>query len=89
MTSLQKKRRIVDRDLLDTYHNMPCACRGPCFGQVVGHHIKSKGSGGDDVPENLIPLCTGHHMEIHSKGVQYMMVKHPEIRHYFIHGEAI
>lgn len=62
-----KPKRKKDRDLLDTYHDHVCAVCGRWDG-VVGHHIKSKGSGGDDVAENLLALCQKHHNEIHFIG---------------------
>ena len=45
--------------------------KGICFicgklGQTDKHHIKSKGSGGDDKEENLIELCRKCHTELHS-----------------------
>lgn len=32
-----------------------------CSGGLDPHHIDSKGSGGGDVPQNLITLCREHH----------------------------
>ena len=49
----------------------PCAVMGEgveCFGEVTGHHLKSVGSGGQDAG-NLVPLCEGHHTEIHTSGL--------------------
>jgi hypothetical protein len=87
--SLVKPKRIFDLALLKTYRDMPCACRPPHIGQVTGHHIKSKGSGGDDVPSNIIPLCMSHHSEIHTIGSKKMMEKHPQLSHYLNHdGKA-
>jgi 5-methylcytosine-specific restriction endonuclease McrA len=45
--------------------------KGICFicgkiGQTEKHHIKSKGSGGNDTPENLIEICRICHTKIHS-----------------------
>lgn len=34
------------------------------------HHIKTKGSGGDDVPLNLILLCAHDHNEAHAKRIK-------------------
>lgn len=34
---------------------------GPCSAGLDPHHIKNKGAGGDDIPENLITLCRQHH----------------------------
>ena len=38
----------------------------PCCGGLDAHHIKTKGSGGGDNPENLITLCRGHHNDAHA-----------------------
>ena len=35
-------------------------------GQTEKHHIKSKGSGGDDTKENLIEVCRKCHTKIHT-----------------------
>lgn len=35
-------------------------------GQTEKHHIKSKGSGGNDVEENLIEVCRVCHTKIHT-----------------------
>ncbi|MGB9859855.1 MAG: HNH endonuclease signature motif containing protein, partial [Moorellaceae bacterium] len=39
-----------------------------CGQQAYGepHHIKTRGSGGGDIPENLIQLCWEHHVAVHS-----------------------
>jgi predicted restriction endonuclease len=37
----------------------------PCSGGLDPHHIRSKGAGGQDVPENLITLCREHHDAAH------------------------
>lgn len=38
-----------------------------CLGDVVMHHIKTRGSGGSDHSDNLMPLCVLHHNHIHKK----------------------
>jgi len=38
----------------------------PCLGMLGVHHITTKGSGGSDVPENLITLCKKHHDMAHN-----------------------
>jgi len=63
---LSKKKRIIDRDFLDSFHDLRCsACskRG-----TEPAHIKTRGSGGDDVWENLLPLCRLHHSMQHQIG---------------------
>ena len=34
---------------------------GDCYGPLDVHHLRTRGSGGDDVPENMITLCRKHH----------------------------
>ena len=34
------------------------------------HHIRTRGAGGEDDPENLLALCTEHHGMIHAMGVK-------------------
>ena len=34
---------------------------GPCQGVLERHHIVSRSRHGDDVPENIAPLCGWHH----------------------------
>jgi hypothetical protein len=79
---LTKPKRIVNRELLDSYHEKPCAARPPCVGQIVAHHIKSKGAGGDDIESNLMPVCVRHHRMIHELGIKKMLAKYPELRQY-------
>jgi len=44
------------------------------------HHIRSRGAGGKDNPENLIALCTDHHREIECLGRQRFTYLHPSLR---------
>lgn len=62
-----KKKRIVNKELLRSYHGKKCEVKD-CNSLGVPHHIKTRGSGGDDVAENLICLCIEHHTEIHKIG---------------------
>jgi hypothetical protein len=43
------------------------------------HHIKSRGSGGDDRAENLIPLCRKHHTLWHQLGPGLFLDKFPHV----------
>lgn len=69
--SFFKTNRIVNKELLRRYAQKPCAVGYVTHMRpVAGHHIKTKGSGGDDVDDNLISLCSCHHTEIHSVGIK-------------------
>ncbi|MFI5342858.1 MAG: putative HNHc nuclease [Chlamydiales bacterium] len=75
-----KPKRIVDRKLLDSFHDRRCkACGRPGSDAC---HIKSKGSGGDDVWNNVIPLCRKHHCEQHSIGWRKFCSKYPSVELY-------
>lgn len=71
---LQKPKRKQNRDLLDTYHGMRCAACGssPCDPA----HIRSKGAGGHDERDNLVPLCRRCHSMSHQIGWAKMLHKY-------------
>ena len=64
-----------DPEYLKLIEAMPCtiATLGPratgagCMGDVVAHHVKTKGAGGKDRGDT-IGLCFLHHSEWHDKG---------------------
>jgi len=76
-----KQKRIVNKELIETYQSMKCAaCRA--WQNVSAHHIKSRGSGGHDIPENLIPLCIRCHIEIHQIGNRKFIEIYPHTKKY-------
>ena len=72
-------KRIVNKLLLNSYHDEPCTVCKKEYG-TVAHHIKTKGSGGHDVESNLMPLCVSHHDEVHKKGLNYFADKYYRAR---------
>lgn len=80
LMSYFKNKRIVNLDLLNVVRKLSCLACGnwPCD----PHHVKSKGAGGDDISENLMPLCRMHHVEIHSIGKISMSEKYPVISYW-------
>lgn len=75
MQSYPKNKRFEDKNLLKEYHNKPCViCSStpcdPC-------HIISKGAGGGDTKNNLLPMCREHHSESHQIGWASIVKKHP------------
>ena len=58
-----KNKRIVNKKLLKD-KKRTCEICGK-FRQTEKHHIKSKGSGGDDIEDNLIEVCRFCHRKIH------------------------
>lgn len=43
-------------------------------------HIKTRGSGGDDIDSNLLPFCRAHHAEQGTIGFFKMCEKYPFLR---------
>lgn len=48
--------------------------RTPCAGEIEPAHAKSRGAGGDR--RHLVPLCSGHHREQHTRGVLTFQTKY-------------
>jgi len=76
--------RITNKELCESYREKPCVVCGT-QNEVCGHHIRTKGSGGDDIEENLIPLCFQHHTEIHQIGLTRFCKKYSNAK-WFILG---
>ena len=59
-----KKERIKDKKQMNKKrHNCEYCGKKSCW--TNSHHVKSKGSGGDDTKENLIELCGNCHVKVH------------------------
>lgn len=43
-------------------------------------HIKTRGSGGDDIPTNIVPQCRRHHSDRHALGWVRFLEKYPSAR---------
>ncbi|HHV79075.1 MAG TPA: HNH endonuclease [Firmicutes bacterium] len=59
-----KPVRIISRSTVEKARKPYCDLCG-AVGPVHVHHIRSRGAGGDDVPENLIALCPRCHELVH------------------------
>ncbi|MBC7340617.1 MAG: HNH endonuclease [Firmicutes bacterium] len=51
---------------IDTWEEQCCEIDGARPAEA--HHIRTRGAGGSDDPENVMWLCRRHHREIHSMG---------------------
>ena len=59
-----KNERKKDNKLINAKkHNCEYCGKKNCY--TIIHHIKSKGSGGDDIEDNLIELCSNCHRKAH------------------------
>jgi len=74
----QKNKRIINKNLTNSYQGKRCRICSSTKGSS-GHHLKSKGSGGPDVHNNLICLCLKHHNEIHKSGLMKFSKDNPKI----------
>ena len=75
----QKQNRVVNRSLLDSFHEKKClVCGVPSCDPA---HVKSRGARGDDVPENVMPLCRVHHDE-QGHGIVTFVLKYPKVLEY-------
>jgi len=60
----------------------PCRCclvpggNGRSRSDITFHHLVSREDHGDDVPDNIVPLCTFHHGEITARhgGYEYRLL---------------
>ena len=62
-----KGPKYEDPEYLKKIEGLPCTIGRGCMGDVVAHHVKTKGAGGKD-KGGTIPLCFLHHSEWHDKG---------------------
>ena len=52
----------------DRIRSLPCLIGRDCHGTVEAAHVRSRGAGGKS--SDLVPLCRGHHRELHDHGVR-------------------
>lgn len=81
---MQKKRRIVNTDLIDYVKTLPCVPHLGAHQADDADHLEPVGRGGHDIPENLLPTCRGVHSEKHSKGLNYIAEKYPSVKTFLI-----
>jgi hypothetical protein len=76
-TPSPKLKRIVNKELIEQILDEQGCCLigfdgryGKCFGNDrLPHHIKTRGSGGDDERGNIIRVCLRHHNMIHAANI--------------------
>ena len=73
--------------ILQTIREKPCSV---CFrvGPSDPHHIRTRGAGGSDTFDNLLPLCREHHVETHKIGRATFLEKYKDkiLFHRSLHG---
>jgi hypothetical protein len=73
---IEKRKRVDDDQVLDNFRGKPCCV---CGRPSDPAHVKSRGSGGDDVEWNVVRLCREHHTEQHKIGWRKICDKHPAL----------
>lgn len=63
-------RRIYgSRERVKWVKTLDCLAEGPyCDGPIHGHHVITGGTGRKADAKFIVPLCEGHHRELHSEG---------------------
>lgn len=74
----QKKKRIEDLALISFVKTLRCVSCGRDGGDA--HHMTTVKAGGDDVVDNLMPLCRGCHSMVHQVGYGRAIEQRPGIK---------
>jgi hypothetical protein len=61
-----KPIREQDAAYLDWIRSKSCLVGVGCWGDVVPHHLETRGAGGSDYA--ALPVCVHHHAQIHALG---------------------
>jgi hypothetical protein len=81
-----KPARIENTMLMDKRRNEPCVITGN-YPPNDPHHIKSRGSMGDDVEWNIVSLKHELHQEFHKIGINTFTEKYPKFKEWLLsHG---
>lgn len=64
---LKPAPRIKDKAVFELFHSIRWSCLACSWDRPVeAHHLLSRGQGGDDVMNNLVPLCASCHRAYHN-----------------------
>lgn len=77
-------KKTKDKELCERVKHWPCVICGQVPAGDV-HHVTTRGAGGGDTKENLMPLCRFHHSEIHSIGYGKAISKWPKVLAWLTH----
>lgn len=74
---------VRDENLVNEVREQPCvACKKPPRSEA--HHITTRGAGGGDTGENLMPLCKNCHYEWHYSGISKFLWKNPHVKEWLM-----
>ena len=67
-----KLKKHIGPENIKKLHGVSCLLNNKtCTIVTDAHYVKTRGAGGGDEPENLMPLCRVHLSEIHMTGHTY------------------
>lgn len=77
-----KKKQRHNPELISEVKSKPCAaCGKSSFYELNdAHHVTTRGAGGGDTYDNLMPLDRQHHTELHQIGYKKMCEKYPSVK---------
>ena len=72
--------RIRCTSYLQYVRGRACLAEGPsCFGDPEAHHVRENGNAGTGIKppdSDAVPLCAGHHAELHRVGAKTFESRH-------------
>lgn len=71
-------KRVRNLQVAELYRSRPCVVCG-ARQNTCGDHIKTFGSGGECVHENMWALCPRHHLEKGNMGLQTFVRSYPQL----------
>ena len=76
MALFPKPQRYEDKEYLAWIRTLPCEAEGKeCMGEIIYHHVEAYGTSIKCSDTFTIPLCVGHHDEIH-RGAESFIKKY-------------
>lgn len=73
--TIPKPKRTVNKELLAEIRKQPCCVCGKRPSEPS--HIRTRGAGGHDEPDNVVPKCRRHHREWHDMGATKFIARYP------------
>ena len=79
-------KRVKNPKAMKDVHAKGCFCVLNCGDKGETHHLLPKGQRGDDVPANLICLCSHHHRLVHAEDTptlvllgEHLLLERPDV----------
>ena len=80
--NLEKSIRHEDKNLIKELKKGRCIISGRQDPDI--HHVLTVGSGGPDLPWNLLPIAHRYHQEVHQTGLNKFAQRYSQVRLWLI-----